>query len=223
MSARRVSTPVRRIIVALGLTVALGALPACGWDEHSANTDTPWLGGGGRAQLYAKDAACFGCTTGSKHEERWGRSSLSGEDPYVTVGHAMQFLFTEGGMAKAARSIGAGSVGDDSGIIEPKALPYHMTVVMLEPTVIVMNFDLGALIHEGEVKEGPVVGTPYIDGYLTYGTHVPATGTLLWFSPTARIAPMPVANQASGKGEIDVKGARLSLERKGDEWIVTGR
>ena len=223
MSARREGAHARRIVVALGLAIAFGALPACGWDEHGAGSDTPWLGGGGRAHLYSKDAACFGCPTGSRHEELWGRSSFSGEDPYVTVGRAMQFLFTDGGMAKAARSIGAGSVGDDSGIVEPKALPYHMTVVMLEPTVIVMNFDLGALIHEGEVKEGPVIGTPYIDGYLTYGTRVPATGTLLWFSPTAGIAPTPVAKQETGTGEIDVKGARLVLARKGNEWVVTAR
>jgi len=96
-------------------------------------------------------------------------------------------------------------------------------VVMIEPTVIVMNFDLGALIHEGEVKHGQVVGTPYIDGYLTYGTHVPATGTLLWFSPAAKVAPTPVKDQASGHGTIEVSGVRLALERHGDEWVVAAR
>jgi hypothetical protein len=87
----------------------------------------------------------------------------------VTGGKAMSFLFSEGGMAKAARSIGSRSISDGSGIIEPGALPYHMSVVMIEPTVIAMNFDLGALIHDGEVRNGQVVGTPYVDGYLAYG------------------------------------------------------
>ena len=146
-----------------------------------------------------------------------------GAHPYVTVGKAMSFLFTDGGMAKAARSIGAGSIADGSGIIEPRALPYHMTVVMIEPTVIVMNFDLGALIHEGETREGQVIGTPYIDGFLAYGTRVPATGTLLWFSPTAKIAPTPVANQGSGRGEIAVSGIRLTLERRDNTWVVASR
>jgi hypothetical protein len=152
------------------------------------------------------------------YRKRW-----SGEDPYVTVGKAMNFLFTDGGMAKTARRLGSGSVADGSGVIEPRALPYHMTVVMIEPTIIVMNFDLGALVHEGEVREGPVVGTPYIDGYLTYGTHVPATGSLLWFSPDAKVAPTAVPGQASGHAEIAVSGHGIALERKGAEWIATSK
>jgi len=210
----------RSLLLGAGIAAALAALPACGWEDRSGGGDMPWLGSGRRAHLYSQESSCFGCPTGSRYEERWGRSAWSGEDPYVTVGRAMSFLFTDGGMAKAAKSIGAGSVGDGSGVIEPRALPYHMTVVMIEPTVVVMNFDLGALIHEGEIRKGQVVGTPYIDGYLTYGTRVPATGTLLWFSPTARIAPTPVAGQASGHGEIDVSGTRLTLERQANEWVV---
>jgi hypothetical protein len=81
--------------------------------------------------------------------------------------------------------------------------------------------DLGALIRNGEVPEGPVVGTPYIDGYLTYGTHVPATGSLLWFSPDTKVAPTAVAGQASGHAEIAVSGHRLALDRQGLEWIAT--
>jgi hypothetical protein len=218
MSRSTRSMVARRLLLAAGSAALLSALPACGWEDRSAGGDMPWLGSGGRAHLYYRESSCMGCPTGSKSEQRWGRSASSGEDPYVTVGRAMSFLFTDGGMAKAAKSIGAGSVGGDTGILEPRALPYHMTVVMIEPTVIVMNFDLGALIHEGETRQGQVVGTPYIDGYLTYGTHVPATGTLLWFSPDAKVAPMPVPNQASGQGKIDVAGIALTLERHGDAW-----
>ena len=223
MTDRRTRRPVRTLLVATAVATTLSALPACGWEDRSANADMPWLGSGSRARLYYQESSCFGCPTGSKAEQRWGRSAWSGEDPYITVGKAMGFLFTEGGMAKSAKSIGAGSIADGGGIIEPRALPYHMTVVMIEPTVIVMNFDLGALIHEGEVKQGQVVGTPYIDGYLTYGTHVPATGTLLWFSPAAKVAPTPVKDQASGHGTIEVSGVRLALDRQGDEWVVAAR
>jgi hypothetical protein len=212
-----------KLATAAVLAAALSALPACGWEDRSAGGDTPWLGSGGRAHVYFQRSSCFGCPTGYKDEQRWGRSPWSGEDPHVTVGKAMSFLFTDAGMAKAAKRIGAGSVGNGGGIIEPRALPYHMTVVMIEPTVIVVNFDLGALIHEGETRKGQVVGTPYIDGYLTYGTRVPATATLLWFSSDAKIAPTPVPNQGAGRGEIDVKGIWLTLERQRDQWIVTGR
>jgi hypothetical protein len=212
---------VRAVAFAVSLAAAISALPACGWEDHSAGGDMPWMGNGGRARIYSKDASCFGCPTGYKHEERWGSSSWSGEDPYVTVGKAMNFLFTDGGMAKAAKRFGAGSVADDSGVIEPRALPYHMTVVMIKPTVIVMNFDLGALVRDGETREGQVIGTPYTDGYLNYGTRVPATGSLLWFSPDAKVAPTPVAGQASGHAEIAVSGHRIALDRKDFEWVAT--
>jgi len=213
----------RKLVSAACVAIAVSAPPALAWDDRSAGGDMPWLGSGGRAHLYFQRSSCFGCPTGYKDEERWGRSAWSGEDPYVTVGNAMKFLFTDGGMAKAAKSIGAGSVADGSGIVEPRALPYHMTVVMIEPTVIVMNFDLGALLHEGEKREGQVIGTPYIDGFLTYGTHIPATGSLLWFSPATKIAPTPIPGQASGHGEIVVSSSRLTLERRGAEWLVIGK
>jgi hypothetical protein len=191
------------------------------WDEKSG--DMPWLGKGGRAHYYTRETSCMMCTTGSRVENRWGRSSFSGEDPYQTVGKAMGFLAKRGALAKAAHAIGSGSVSDGTVTIEPKALPYRLTVVMLEPTVIVMNFDLGALVHEGQPTQGQIIGTPALDAYVSYGTRVPATGTLVWFSPDLDVAPTPVSGQASGVGEIDAGGAKLTLERRNDEWIVTHR
>ena len=179
---------VRTLLFATGVAAALSARPAGGWEDRSTGADMPWLGSGGRAHLYFQRSSCFGCPTGYKDEERWGRSAWSGEHPYVTVGKAMSFLFSEGGMANAAKSIGASAISDGSDIsrrpartceqgtgaelaigvahaklrqwrafdaqsgndhrpdpvpgrvrlevIEPRALPYHMTVVMIEPTVI---------------------------------------------------------------------------------------
>lgn len=185
----------------------------------------PWLGGGGRAHLYHQRSSCMGCPTGYKDEECWGRSAWSGTDPYVAV-TAMNFLAANSGALRSAKSIGAGAIGGaggPNGIIEPRALPYCMTVVMIEPMVIVMNFDLGAMIHEGEPQSGQIVGAAYIDGVVSYGTRVPATGSLLWFSPDAKAPPAPVVDQSSGKGEIQVSGVTLSLERGADFWTVTRR
>ncbi len=209
--------------VAAGLLLALGAGPAAAWDDRSAGVDLPWLGSGGRAHLWARDVSCWGCGTGSRHEQLWGRSTWTGEDPYATVGQAMAFLFSQKSMAAAAKALGAGSVYDGQEVLEPKALPYHLTVVMIEPTVVVMSFDLGALVHLGDPREGQAVGTPYLDSWVAYGTRIPATGTLLWFSPTAGVAPTVVPGQASGRGEIEVKGAHLVLQRQGDDWLVSGR
>jgi len=207
------------------VTLALASV-ANAWDDKSAGADLPWLGSGGRAHLYHQRSSCFGCTTGYRDEERWGRGAWSGEDPYVTVSNAMGFLARTDMLAKAPRSKGAGDIGGaggEGGIISPRALPYRFTVVMIEPTIVVMNFDLGALIHEGEPTQGQIVGSAYIDGNVSYGTRVPATGTLLWFSPDAKQAPTPLANQSSGHGEIAVGKTRLVLDRVGDSWVATLR
>lgn len=87
-------------------------------------------------------------------------------------------------------------------------------------SVTVMNYDLGALIHEGEVREGQVVGTPYIDGFLSYGTDVPATGTLLWFSPQAKAAPAPIASQNAGQADMTPRGSVfISSGAEANGWL----
>jgi hypothetical protein len=66
------------------------------------------------------------------------------------------------------------------------------------------------------------VGTPYIDGYVSYGTKVPATGKLLWFSPEGRVGPKIVSGQEAGFGEIRLtNGIKLALELRGDDWLIT--
>jgi hypothetical protein len=84
------------------------AAPAHAWDERQGG-DMPWLGSGGRAHYYTRDSSCWGCTTGFRHEQRWGRNAWFGEDPYITVGNAMAFLDSVGGFAGAAGAAGQGS------------------------------------------------------------------------------------------------------------------
>jgi len=225
---RRAMRGLRRLRAALQVACVgglwlLAASPALAWQEVPG--DMPWLGSGGRAHLYAEDKGCFGCTTGSRHVERWGRSSLSGPSPYETVGEAMSFFNAIGGLADAPRAGGAGSTATESGeVVETRALPYGFTIVMIEPTVMVMNFDLTALVRGNESPQGQVAGgSPRVNGWIHYGTRVSATGTLLWFSPAVRQAPMPVAGQATDNGEIVVNRIRLALVRQGDAWVVTRR
>jgi hypothetical protein len=91
---------------------------------------------------------------------------------------------------------------------------------MIQPTVVVMRFDLGALIKEGELRDDQEIGTPRLNQPVDFGTHIPATGTLLWFSPEAGQVPTAVPLPTPDHGEIAVKGVRLVLDRRGDEWIV---
>jgi hypothetical protein len=207
--------------VGLALVVVAVSSLAHAWKENT-DGDLPWLGSGGRAHFYRQESSSPFSGTGYKTEQRWGRSSWSGEDPYITVNKAMGFLDAVGALAHAPPAGGAGSayVGGNE-VIQTRALPYRFTVVMIEPTVVVMNFDLVALTRGDEPAQGQIVGSARVNGWIRYGTRVPATGTLLWFSPEAKQAPTPVAGQATGQGEISVKGVKLKLERRGEEWVVT--
>jgi hypothetical protein len=117
-------------------------------------------------------------------------------------------------------AIAEGSVADGNEIIEPRATPYRLTVVMIEPMVIVMRFDLGALVKLGGGDPDQALGSPRLNQSIAFGTRVPATGHLLWFSPAADQAPTPVTMLAPDRGEIVAAGTRLALRREGATWVV---
>jgi len=206
----------RAIVVALVLV----ATPARSWDDRTGDLDMPWVGGGGRARLFADRASCLMCTTGYTALRRWGSSPRSGEDPYDTVGSALRFLQKKRVLDSWPEAIAEGTVIDGDETITPRAAPYRFTIVMIQPTVVVMRFDLGALIKEGEMRDDEEIGTPRLNQPVDFGTHIPASGTLLWFSPEAGQAPTAVLLSTPDHGEIVVKGIRLVLDRRGDEWIV---
>ena len=210
---------------AILLFVVAAAMPAparaaWGWDDITGGLDMPWLGSGERAWLFSKKSTCMMCPTGYTIDRSWGTSGRSGEDPYDTVASAMRFLHDRGVLATHPEAIAEGSVGDGREIIEPRALPYRFTIVMIEPTVVVMRFDLGALVKLGPADDAQVVGTPRLNQAVEFGTRIPDTGTLLWFAPAAGQTPAPVALAAPDRAEIVVKGVRLVLERREDTWTV---
>ena len=207
--------------IALAVTAfLLVAAPAHPWDDRTGDLDMPWLGGGGRADMFADRSTCIMCPTGYTDRRRWGASARSGEDPYGTVGAALRFLQHKGVLDAWPEALGEGTVIDDDGIITPRAAPYRFTVVMVQPTVVIMRFDLGALVKVGDVREGQAIGTPHLNQAVEFGTQVPATGTLLWFSPDAGRPPAPIPLSTPNHGEIVVKGTRLVLERRGGDWVV---
>lgn len=206
----------RALVLLLLLATTAGA-----WEDVTGDRDTPWLGGGGRARWLHDRSSCFMCPTGYRDEERWGRSRWTGESPYATVGAAMRFLEKSGALARWPEALGEGTIVDGSGeAIEPRAAPYRFTVVMIEPTVVVMRFDLGALVGAPHAGTAQTIGTPRLAGGVEFGTRIPATGTLLWFSPDAGPAPAPVALSSPDAGAIVVDGTRLVLTRHGDVWDV---
>jgi len=204
-------------------TVLCLTVPACAWDDTTESRDMPWLGRGGRARWFYKRSECFMCPTGYTSENRWGSSAWSGHEPYGTVQAAFRFLMKAKGFRETwPEAHGEGSVGGaDADVIDPRAAPYRFTVVMIEPTVVVMRFDLGALVKLGSPVNEQVIGTPWLNQSVEYGTHIPATGTLLWFSPELDQAPTPVASSAPDRANIVVRDATLTLVRTGDEWVVS--
>ena len=141
----------RPIVATLGAIVALAcALPAQAWNDVTGTLDMPWLGSGERARLFTKTSSCLMCPTGSSFQRSWGTSGRSGTDPYDDVAAAMRFLKRKGILDAWPAAIAEGSVGDGNEIIEPRAAPHRFTVVMLDPIVVVMRFDLGALVKAGD-------------------------------------------------------------------------
>jgi hypothetical protein len=160
------------------------------------------------------------CPTGSQFHRSWGRSGRGGTDPYDDVQAALRFLQKKGVLDAWPEAIAEGSVGDGNEIIEPRATPYRFTIVMLEPLVVVMRFDLGALVKIGGGDSEQAIGTPRLNQAVEFGTRLPATGHLKWFAPAADQVPMAVTMLGPDGGEIVAAGVRLALHREGDAWIV---
>ena len=215
----------RRLALVVGIVLAAGfapiaASPARAWNDATGELDMPWLGGGERARLFTETTTCVMGPTGSQFHRRWGRSGSAGSDPYDDVDAALRFLAKKGVLDAWPQAIAEGSVADGKELIEPRATPYRLLVVMLEPMVVVMRFDLGALVKLGGGDADQAVGSPRLNQSVAFGTRFPATGHLLWFSPTADQAPTPVTMLAPDRGEIIAAGTRLVLHREGDGWVV---
>ena len=190
------------------------------WDDATGDLDMPWLGNGERARMFTRTSTCLMCPTGYDFQRSWGTSGRSGEDPYSAVDRTFRFLQDRGVLPAWPEAIAEGSVSDGKEIIEPRAAPYRFTIVMIEPTVVVMRFDLGALVKVGAYDADQAIGTPRLNQGVEFGTRLPATGALEWFSPDAKQLPTPVKLVTPERGQIVVDGKRLALERRGDEWIA---
>ncbi len=215
------SSSARTFVVGVVLGAALlVARPARAWNDATGDLDMPWLGSGARARMFTKTTTCIMCPTGSSFHRSWGTSGYAGTDPYDDVDAALRFLQSKGVLDTWPKAIAEGSFSDGRETIEARAAPYRFTIAMLDPMVIVMRFDLGALVKAVDFDADQAIGTPRLNQAVEFGTHVPATGTLLWFSPTAGQVPTPVRMTDGEHGEILVQGKRLGLERHGEEWLV---
>jgi hypothetical protein len=161
------------------------------------------------------------CPTGYTVRRRWGTSGWRGEEPYDTAGRALRFLRDRGILDGWPVALGEGDVGDGGEIIHPRVAPWHLTIVMLSPTVVVMRWDPGALVGLGGAADDQTIGSPRFAGGVAFGTRFPATGTTLrWFSPDAGQPPAPVTMETPDRGVVRVDGVTVVLERRSDAWVV---
>jgi hypothetical protein len=199
------------------------------WTDVTGGLDMPWVGKGGRAHWYKKDVSGIldFDPRGPKIESRWGASKGSGENPYDSAIKAVEYL-RQIGYLKQWPSYPA-----QPGVEAVSTFPYRLTIVAIQPTVVILRFDLAAAIEDPiPFSAGtfpPSQRGNYYEQGLTwaglknkvmFGTKVLNQGTLLWFSPDAKVAPT-LLDTASGRDlEIALPGIRLRLVKMGQEWDV---
>ena len=200
------------------------------WNDMTGARDMPWLGKGGRARWGAKDRTKpweFMDPRGPKIEARWGASGGTGESPYATAQRAVDYLGQIGFLKPWPR------YPADSASAGTTALPYRLTLVCLQPMVVILRFDLSAAIPDPvpEFSFGAYPPShrehPWLQGLnggglangVMFGSRVLDRGSLLWFSPDAQVPPTPL-DLSRGSAEISANGTRLKMTRNGEEWEV---
>jgi hypothetical protein len=201
------------------------------WTDVTGGLDMPWVGKGGRAHWYKKDVSGilegYMDPKGPKIASRWGANSRSDEDPYDSAIKAVGYL-RQIGYLKQWPSYPA-----QPGVESVSTFPYRLTIVSIQPTVVILRFDLSAALEDPiPFSAGtfpPSQRGNYYEQSLTwaglknkvmFGTKVLNRGTLLWFSPDAKVAPT-LLDTASGRDlEIAIPGIRLRLVKMGQEWDV---
>ena len=202
------------------------------WSDQTGKRDMPWLGKGGRARWYRIDRTKpwdFMNPRGPTIETHWGASGGSGEDPYGTAERARAYLASVGFLKPWP------VYPSDASQRDAPALPYRVTIVAIQPTVAILRFDLSAAIADPtEFAFGALPpsqrGQPDLQmlngaglpNPTMFGAHVVDRGSLLWFSPDAKVPPTAL-DLASGHAEIALGDFRLAVERKGGELEVSWR
>jgi hypothetical protein len=200
------------------------------WTDNTGKRDMQWMGKGGHARLYLIDRSKLldiMNPRGPTIERSWGASGWSGESPYDTAQHAMDFLarvgFLEGYPVYPAYDAQPGV----------KAFPFRMTIVAIQPTVAILRFDLSAAIEDPipfvfgsmapshrEQSDIQDVGPSGTLARVMIGTHlVDHPGTLLWFSPDLNVKPTPL-DLSGGRAEITLPTFKLTVARKAGELEV---
>ena len=196
------------------------------WSDQTGARDMPWLANGERARWFTMDKTKpwdIMNPRGPEIEKRWGGSGRSGSSPYGDAERAMEYLASTPFMKAWP------AYPPDSSQKEAIAFPFRATIVAIQPTVVVLRFDLsGAIEDPTEFSWGAFpksqeahftdqgLGWPKTPNRVMFGTHVVSRGSMWWFCPEENIPPTPL-DMSSGTAQIALKDFKLAVLRKGDE------
>lgn len=104
-------------------------------------------------------------------------------------------------------------------------LDHQSTIVCLSPIVIVIVETTGAQYAQSISIRNPDTSSKLVDVTLdrgfNYGTKIPYSKNLFWYSPSLKHGLKSVQINSRGIGEIEVAWGRLIFMHEGDYWIVT--
>ena len=206
-----------------------GLLPFV-WSDVTGNRDMPFVGTSGRARWFSRDATKpwdVMNPRGPTIETRWGSSASAGEHPYDTGNRAADFL------ERTPFATEWPTYPPVEGHPPRRALPYRVTIVCIQPTIALIRFDPSAAIEDpiefsfgafpagarDSTHDQKVGGGNFVNAFM-FGTRAVAGPSMLWFSPDAGIAPTPL-DLSKGRATIAAKGVSLTVERRGEELVVT--
>ena len=205
-------------VLLLGAGAAL-AFAGFGWREVDAGEHAPWLSNGERVRAYEKTSTAFMSPTGKRTQRRLGPSAWRGEAPYGIGLRAARFLETRGILATWPESRRSGTTFDGTRSIRARVAPYDFTIVALQPTIVVMRFDLGGVAGLLPKPERWVQNA-LLENPLRLGTTLEGAGSLRWFSPELGQEPTPVRRVSDSEAVIDAGERTIPLRTTDRGWLV---
>lgn len=207
-----------------GCNVELGEWSTTRRAQEDAWPDQPWIGvdekAVGRISFRRTPMDVFQWLEWKVSDDEWveAREVARRAREYLSDGGAWE---------------GLGLQRTDYGEEEIVKVKKTLLVTALDPAVVLIgrgetlyleDFGGGTLPHQMEARlpdgthSHPVGILPY--GF-RYGTTLPYSPDLQWFSPDLEIGPKPVEMISDDKGRIEVPWGYLMLTRDDNKWVVT--
>ena len=223
--------------LALGLFVLLTGCKQLGlvgdWQEHQqSDQDNPyWMASGEQSQIHIlRRWAGMG---GSQVKLTWHGQDGKKIDPEKAAQKAYRYLKRTGAWQTLdmAPRRGFGATGFQYSLRTSYIVGLEPMVVVIVPqystymNTVFTNQTRSTFersIDQGQGLELVSMAWTTLPHSFAYGTRIPYSADVLWFSPDLRSRPQPPRMVSENLWLIDLpNGTGLTLTRSGDEWIVS--